>query len=582
MKKIGALALVFFGFVLFAGCTRSSKEPAKTLHIPVPAKIKGLDPILADDLYSGDEVGKVYESLFQYSYLKRPYTLEPQLADGMPSLSTDKKTYTFKMKKGVLFQDDPCFKDGHGRELIAEDFIYSFKRLADPKNVSPGWWTLDDKVVGLNEWRDEASRTGSADYSKSIEGLKALDRYTLQMTLKKPNFQILYGLAMSFTAAVPHEAVEKYGKEFINHPVGTGPFKLTEFNPSARLIWDRNPTFRSEVYPSEGAPGDKEAGLLQDAGQPLPRVDRIVTQIFEEQQPKWLNFMAGKLDIASIPKDNFETAIGRDGNLLPELKAKNIRLEKAPQLDAQHTTFNMDDPLIGKNKLLRQAISLAHDSTAEIKLFYNGLGIIAQGPIPPGLNGYDSAFKNPYREFNLQKAKELLAKAGFPDGKGLPVLEVNSMSSSTDRQMSEFFEKEMAAIGIKLKVSTGSWPQFQEAVKNKKGQLWSWDWGADYPDAEDFLMLFYSRNVSPGANDANYRNPEYDKLYEKALDLPDSPERTAIYKQMVQILAEDTPWIYDIHRLIYFVTQPWMKNYKYSDTGHDVAKYYGIDTSLKK
>jgi oligopeptide transport system substrate-binding protein len=259
-----------------------------------------------------------------------------------------------------------------------------------------------------------------------------------------------------------------------------------------------------------------------------------------------------------------------------------MRLAKVPELGVMHTTFNMDDPIIGKNKYLRQAISLAHDANHELQLFYNGQGMVAQGPIPPGLSGYDPAMKNPYTQYNVEKAKQLLAKAGYPGGKGLPPLDMPTLSDSTSRQQAELFEKEMNAIGVQLKVDPGSWPQFQDAVKNKKGQLWSWVWGADYPDAEDFLMLFYSKNVSPGANDANYRNPEIDKLYEKSLTLPDGPQRTAVYQQMVKILVEDAPWLFDIHRMIVAVVHPWMKNYKYTDAGHDGAKYYGIDPSLKK
>lgn len=568
--------------LLASGCSKTSKDPANTVHIPSVAKIKTLDPAFADDLYSGWEIGKVYENLLHYGYLKRPYVLEPQLAESMPQLSADKKTYTFKLKKGVLFQDDACFSGGHGREMIADDVVYSLRRVADPKINSSGWWTLDGKIAGLNEWHDEAAKSGSSDYSKPVSGLKALDRYTVQITLTKPNYQFLYSMAMPFESIIPHEAAEKYGKDFVNHPVGTGPFKLAEYNPSSRLVWDKNPTFRAEVYPSEGAPGDKEAGLLADAGKPLPRADRIVTEIFEESQPKWLKFMSGQLEISGIPKDNYASAIGKDNELVPELKAKGIKLHRVPMLDLTYTSFNMDDPILGKNKLLRQAISLADNQTEIDDLFYNNQALAAQGPIPPGLSGYDPSSKSPYRQFNLEKAKELLEKAGYPGGKGLPPLEVAALADSTNRQMTEHFAKEMAALGITLKVNSGSWPQFDEAIKNKRGQIWSLAWGADYPDAEDYLALYYSKNVSPGSNDANYRNPEYDKLYEESLALPDSPQRAELYKRMAKIVIEDCPRIWGAHRMNVDVTQPWMKNYKWNDVSHDQFQYYGVEPSAKK
>jgi ABC-type transport system substrate-binding protein len=574
MKK---LVCVFLSVVCLTACSRSSKDPAKTLHIPSIAKIKTLDPINADDEYSGYEIGKVYENLVTYSYLKRPYVLEPLLVEAMPTLSADKKTYTFKLKKGVLFQDDPCFKDGHGRELTADDVVYSLKRIADPKNISQGWWTLDGKIAGLNEWKDAAAKSGTSDYSAAISGLKVLDRYTLQVTLTQPSYQFLFSLAMPFTGIVPHEAVEKYAAGFSNHPVGTGPFKLTDFNASSRLVWDRNPTYRNEVYPSEGEPGDKEAGLLADAGQPLPRVDRIVVDIYEELQPMWLNFMSGKLAISSVPKDSYGSAIGPDHNLLPELKAKGMTLTRHPWLELTYTSFNMDDPIFAHNKLLRQAISLADDQDRLDELFYHSQAVAAQGPIPPGLAGYDPNFKNPYRQFNLEKAKELLAKAGYPGGKGLPALEIVSQADTDNREMTEYFQKEMKALGIETKVNAGSWPQFDEAIKKKNGQIWALAWGADYPDAEDFLALYYSKNVSPGSNDANYRNPDYDKLYEKSLTLPDGPERTALYKQMANIVIEDCPRIWGAHRMKLVVAQPWMRNYKFSDISHDQFKFYGVE-----
>lgn len=568
-----------FGF----GCSdKKSADPAHTLRLSVPAKIKGMDPIFADDLYSGTEVSRVYEGLLQYHYLKRPYQLIPSLAEAMPDISKDGKTITFKIKKGVLFQDDPAFKDngGKGRELTAEDFIYSFKRLADPKLHSTGWWLFENKVVGLDEWRDPAK--GGADYTKAVVGLTAPDRYTLQIKLNQPNAQFLFALAMPFTLVVAKEAVEHYGKEFLNHPVGTGPFRLAEFNPASRVIWVRNPTYRKELYPSEGEPGDKEAGLLEDAGKPLPFADKVIVTIFEESQPMWLTFLSGKLDLAGIPKDNYQQAVGPNKELTPELKTKNIRLTKVVNPDVTFTSFNMTDPLVGKNKYLRQAMSLAYDESQYIDLFYNGRALSAQSPIPPGIQGYDPKFRNPYRQFNVAKAKELMAKAGYPDGNGLPPLEYATLADSTSRQSTEYSQKMWSAIGVKLKVNTYSWPEFQATVRNKKAQVYAFAWNADYPDAENLLQLFYSKNGSPGPNNSNYANPEFDKLYEKALTLQDTPERAALYKKMVDIVVEDCPWIFNSHRVIFGLQQQWLKNYKPHAFEHSLVKYYRLIPELRK
>jgi ABC-type transport system substrate-binding protein len=589
---MGAISnLRFFSTVLvcsalaLSACTKKTVEPANTAHLASIAKFKGLDPIQSDDRYSAIELSYAYEGLLQYHYLKRPFVLIPNLAESMPEISKDGKTYTFKLKKGVLFHDDPCFKEtqGKGRELTADDFIYSWKRIADPKNTSPQWWTLEGKIVGLDDWHNVAAKSGAADYSKAVEGLKALDRYTLQITLVRPSSLFLYMLAMPSSSVVAREAVEHYGKEFVNHPVGTGPYHLTEFNPNAKAVWDRNPTYRKELYPSEGEPGDKELGLLEDAGKPLPLNDRIVTTVHEEQQPKWLNFLNGRLDAIAIPKDNYGQAIASGGKeLTPEMKAKNLRLSIVPSADITHASFNMADPLIGKNKYLRQALSLAYDTVQLNELFYFGRAVLAQGPIPPNIPGYDPNFKNPYRQYNLAKAKELMAKAGYPNGKGLPPIEYLNLNDSTSRQFAEYAQKAFGQLGVQLKVNSYSWPEFTAKFKAKQGQMWEYAWLGDYPDAENFLQLFYGKNVSPGPNDSNYVNPEFDKLYEKSLTLTNEAERLAVYKKMVDMVVEDTPWIFGVHRVLYYLNQPWLKNYKYSDFEHSIGKYFRVDPALKK
>jgi ABC-type transport system substrate-binding protein len=267
--------------------------------------------------------------------------------------------------------------------------------------------------------------------------------------------------------------------------------------------------------------------------------------------------------------------------LSEELTKKGLQLVKEPGLDVTHETFNMADPILGKNKLLRQAINLAVDVGPMIDLFYNGRALAAQSPIPPGLLGYDAELKNPYRQFNLAKAKELLAKAGYPNGEGLAPIEYITTSSTTSRQMTEYLTKSLEAIGVKLKVETYSWPEFQNSIKNKRGQMWGMGWGADYPDAENFLQLFISKNASPGPNDANFSNAEFDQLYEKSLLVRNEKEREGIYKRMVKILVEECPWIVNTHRMTFALTQPWFKNFKPHEFSKNRAKYYRIDIAAR-
>jgi len=576
-KKIILVLFLVSNFFCIQGCLKSKPEPSNVLRLAHPEKVKGLDPIYSDDIYVADEASRTYETLFQYHYLKRPYTLIPNLAESLPEISKDGKVYTIRLKKEVLFQDDSCFKNtsGKGRELTAHDVVYSLKRLIDPKLHSTGAWLLLGRVEGAKQWYDDAAKAEVSDYAKEISGLRALDRYTVQITLVKRSSSFLYSLAMPFTGVVAREAVEYYGKEFSNHAVGTGPFRLIEFSQSMQ-VWSKNPTYRTEKYPSEGEPGDAEAGLLADAGKPLPLIDKLIVDVYEEWQPLWLNFLAGKLDRTFIPKDSFAQTITAGKELTSELKDKGIKLHRFPLLDVVHLSFNMADPLLGKNKLLRQALSLAWDADRYNELFFNGRSLPAQGPIPPGLAGFNMEYRNPYRQFNLSKAKELLAKAGFPEGNGLPPLIYNATADSSSRQATEYTVQMFNQIGVKVKVETYSWPEFQTLIRNRKGQIWSYAWNADYPDSENFFQLFYSKNASPGPNDSNYSNPEYDRLYERSITLSDGPQRMVLYKKMVSILAEDCPWIPQVHRMGFHLTTPAFLNYKPSAFYHVDAKYYRV------
>lgn len=583
MKQHWSFDSAFTLFLLFVfgvvGCVPVQKDNLKTLYLEEAYRIRGLDPLFAGDSYISVQVGRVYDGLLEYHYLKRPYELVPALAEALPEVSEDGKKYVFKLKKGVFFQDDPCFKStqGKGREVVAQDVVYSILRHADPKLNSTGWWIFDGKVVGLNEWREQAAHKGIADYGQTIEGLRVLDSSTVQIILKNRSVSFIYAMAMPLTSVVPREAVEYYGSNFANHPVGTGAFRVEEFSHNNKIVFVKNPTYRKDLFPSEGGAVDRQEGLLEDAGKPLPLVDRIVVQVYEESQPMWLNFLAGKLDRSAVPKEHYLDVVNLSKELKPEYKSKGYRLSKSPLLDVTHIGFNMEDPVLGSNKLLRQALSLAYDQEKFIEIFFTNRALPAQGPIPPGLEGYDSQYKNPYRRFNMAKAKEKLAQAGFPEGKGLPVLRFMTMTDTTSRQIGEYLIQMFKSIGVKVEVEAFSWPEFSAALRNKKAQMWSQAWSADYPDAENFLQLFYSKNISPGPNDSNYSNPEYDRLYEQALLTAYAADRIKLYKRMVEIVVEDCPWIFGVHRMGFKLTQPWFKNFKQHDFDHGAAKFYKID-----
>ena len=576
------LRRLFVGLLVLvsaAGCTRKGREAENTLNVVVSANIKGLDPVTSSDVYSNQVVSQIFEGLLHYNYLKRPLQLEPLLAAEMPKVSADGLTHTFKIRPGIKFHNDPAFPESKGREVTAEDFIYSWRRLADPANQSDGFWVFDGKILGLNEWRDKMGK-GEANYDTPIEGLQAPDKSTIVIKLTKPYYQLHYVLAIGYTVVVPKEAVNKYGKEFLNHPVGTGAYKFESWTRNSQVVLVKNPDWNLHTYPTEGDAEDTAAGHLADADKKIPFIDKIVIQEIIEDQPRWLNFMKGNLDYVGIPKDNFDSAVQND-KTSKELSDKGIRLVITREPDVTYTAFNMLDPVLGKNENLRKAIALAYDTDTLIQKFYNGRAIVAHSPIPPEVEGFDPGYKNPYKEFSVSKAKEFLAKAGFPEGKGLAPIEYSTTNSSTARQMAEYFKQNMEAIGLKINIITTSWPQFTTKLREKKAQVWGIAWMADYPDAENFLQLLYGPNTSPGPNNANYKSAEFDELYQKASKLPPGQDRAKVYQQMRDIVVKDMPWVPNAHRLAYIAQHGWVKNFKYHSIVNDNFKYLKVDTKAR-
>ena len=580
MFKKNCIAIIIL-MVVGVSCTKKESFDEKVLNVVVAAKVKGLDPVNAGDTYSSTEIARVYEGLLEYHYLKRPYELQPNLAESMPEVSEDGLTYTFKIKKGVMFHDNECFPNGKGRELKAQDFVYSIMRMADAKNISTGWWLLDDRIVGLNEWRDKY-KGKSVDYDQKVEGLQALDDYTLQFKLKTPYPQFLYSLAMVYTYAVPREAVEKYGDEFLNNPVGTGAFMTGKYTQSNTIEYVKNPNYRDVFYPSEGSEADKKAGLLKDAGKKLPLVYKIKVVIQTEESTRWLSFENGNLDFSGIPKDNFANVVTPSAGLTEEYAKKGISIEVTPDLDITYMAFNHDDPLFKGNDKLKQAMSLGYNHDEANKLFYNGTAVLAQGIIPPGIGGYNENYKNPYKKYDVEAAKKKLAEAGYPGGKGLPTIKYETTSTTVSRQMSEFFAKNMKEIGINIEVVTNTWPQLTQKVKKRQAQMFGMAWLGDYPDAENFLQLLWGKNAAPGPNGSNFNDAEFNQKFAKAKNMQPGPERAKIYAELNQYASEKVPLILGVHRTTFVTKHSWFKNYKFSTFNHGHAKYYDIDLEKKE
>jgi len=600
MSKLSLFSFLIFSVSFFSQCTPKKTETetstANLENSPTPAKTKSLTFVIGDDVKSGDPatfndvisaevMGNIFEGLYGFRYLGKMGDIEPVLAETLPVYSDKNKTLTITLKKGILFADDPAFPNSKGREVTADDFIYSVKRIAEARNTSSNWWMFDGMVVGLNEWRHVLETAPSDKYAetfaKDVPGLQSPDSHTIVLKLIKPYPQLLSILAMNPTAVTAKEVVEKYAAEIINHPIGTGPYKIKEWVRGSKIVLEKNANFRSELYPSAGSDEDKTKGLLAASGQKLPIVDLIQFEIIKEEQPRWLHFKSGNLAYANIPKDNFKEAIGADGQLSPALANDGVQLHKAMSLTSWWLEFNLKDPILGKNKKLRQAIAHAFDRAKALNLLYNDRGILSSSPVPPDLEGGSNLEAFPYA-YDLEKAKKLLAEAGFKDGKGLAELSLDLRGTNpTNRQFGEFLQSNLAAIGIKLNILANSFPEALEKTKSSKFQMMLAGWAADYPDPENFLALWYGPNKAPGNNTSNFQNKEFDKLYDKIRIENPGPERVKAVQRMTQILNDEVPVVFFFHAMDYVVSRNWLKNYKPHLLLYGGAKYLDLDTGLK-
>lgn len=583
--RLACLALLaVVASLLLPGCKTTPKweRGKKYFHYPLRAKVGSLDPVTSDSQYDNVAISPVYETLFEYEYLVRPYRLKPLLLAKMPEVSEDKLTYSFELKRGVLFHDDPCFPNGIGRELVAQDIVYSLKRMAD-RSLSPsGWWLYKSRIKGFDAFKkrmDERPRGAPFAWDGEVEGLKVLDEHRLQIVLTRPFPQFLNVLAMGYTAAVPRECAEKYGKDFGNKAIGTGPFVLEEWVRGSHIRYRKNPKYRKAYYPTEATEEFKRRGLLAPAGKQIPFLDGIVYHVFEQDQPKWLKFRVGDLDATQVPAEYFPLIYHKDKTLKQEFIDQGMGYYNVELLDFIYRGFNYEDPVLGgqKGKKLRQAIYLATDMSEFNDAFYNSTNKLYDGPIPPGLDGYDPKLKSPYRGPNLAKAKQLLAEAGYPEGKGLTLYFHTSQGGNIGQQ-AELFVRQMKQVGIQVEVELTSFPELQDKMRRKKAQVFSLAWGADYPDAENFLQLFYGPNKTPGSNKFNYDNPKFNELFAEASVMQPGPERTKLYVQLRDMVIEDAPAIGSMARTRFYVwNTKRLKYFQPSETWYRWMKYVDVE-----
>lgn len=631
---------------------------------------KHLDPVQS---YSANEfvfIGQIYQPPLQYHYLKRPYELVPYAATEVPRpayfdaegrrLPDDADAshiayseYTIRIRPGILYQPHPAlatdasgayiyhnlkaadlagihaigdFKHTGTRELVAADYVHQIKRLAHPRLHSPIFGLMKDYIVGLKELAaelaeaDEASPPGTfLDLTRfALKGVEALDRHTYRIRVHGKYPQFVYWLAMPFFSPVPPEADRFYAQPGMAEknitldwfPIGTGPYMLTVNNPNRQMVLERNPNYRGETYPGEGEPGDAAAGLLEDAGRPLPFIDKVVYSLEKEQIPYWNKFLQGYYDTSGITSDTFDqvvqfTAQG-DVVLSDDMKARGIKLETSVAASVFYLGFNMLDPVVGgyteRARKLRHAISIAIDQEEYISIFQNGRGIPAHGPLPPGIFGYREGREgiNPYvydwvngapRRKPIEAARQLLAEAGYPNGRdaktGQPLL-LNLDTTATGagaKSRLDWYVKQFEKLGVQLAVRATDWNRFQDKLRKGNVQLYFLGWNADYPDPENFLFLLHgpqSKAETAGENASNYVNPEFDRLFDRMKHMANGPERQAIIDRMIDIARRDAPWVWSFFPKNFSLHHGWVYNSKPNQMAINDLKYIRIDPLLRE
>jgi len=568
----------------------------KVIQLPLRSDApKTIDPGRGSTTYDNRACSMVYDTLLQYSYLQRdPFVLEPALLTKMPICAEDGVTWTFQLKKGIVFQDNDCFPGGKGRELVAEDVFYSWKRQADDATKAKSWWLYKDTIVGFDAYRDAqnaaAKAGGKFDYDVPVEGMKVIDDHNFQIVLTEPVYRFIWVLAMFQTSVVPREAVEHYGNRFSRNPVGTGPYMLDEWTDLG-MSFVRNPTYREEFFPTNLQEGDDAIVAESSKGQRLPIIDRVEYTFYKKDQPMWLRFEEGTLGYTQVPAENYETAFNRRTKKLNSAyKRRGIVAADVPLLDFIFRQFNMQDELVGgytpEKVALRRAIILATDFDEFNSSFYNDKVIVYDGMIPPGLDGHPNNEEHragpEYRGKNIALAKEYLAKAGYPNGEGLPKIDYYVANSANSPEQADLTARQLGEIGIELNVRMMDFSSLIEACDNKKAQFFSFAWSSDYPDAENNLALFYGPNQSPGSNHANYENEEFDRLYEQTRSMEPSAKRTEIYIRMRDMVLDHAAFAGSMARTRSYLIQPWLRNFKPTEQFYNWVKYLDVEESLRE
>jgi ABC-type transport system substrate-binding protein len=571
---IKAMAAATLGLPPLAGAQPSLE---KVMRYAFPIAETGMDPVALSDLYSRILTAHIFENFYDYDHLARPFKIRPCTAAGMPEISEDFRTYTVRIKPGIYFQDDPVFK-GSKRELVAQDYVYSWKRFFDPRWKAPAFATLNElKMLGMGALRDAALKDKKPfDYDTEVEGMRALDRYTVRFRFAEPQPRFIQTMAGGdLWGAVAREVIEAYGDDTAAHPIGTGPFRLAEWRRSSKIVLVRNPTYRQLAYDCEPNADDAEgqALLAKFKGRTLPMIDRVEVSVIEEQQPRWLAFLQKQQDLLDrLPPEFINLAIPNN-QLAPNLARQGIRMYRMLASDVTLTVYNMENPVIGgytpEKVALRRALTLASNTDQEIRLIRKGQAIPAESPLPPNTTGFDPAFRG--EGYDPKKARALLDTYGYvdrdgdgwreqPDGSPL-VITISTQPDQASRRLDELQRKDYSEIGIKVEFKQAKWPENLRNVRAGNYMVWGVGSSAASPDGQPAFDRGASIHKG-GQNLARFNNKEFDAIYERMSVIPDGPEREQLFYQGKRLLAAYAPYNNGVHRILTDLAWPWLAGFR--------------------
>jgi len=604
LKRPAVLLAACLAWAIAAASPAGAAVERKVLRMAFRTAEAGFDPQRVDDRYSVGVCENLYEPLLTYDYLARPVRLVPLVAESVPAPEEGGTRYTFRLRPGILFADDPAFK-GNRRELTAHDVDFAIKRFRDPANRSPYAWLFESKIAGLDALAEAARRTGRFDYDARVPGIEVRDRYTVSFKLLEPDYNFLYVMAMPNVVPVAREVIEAYADDTNAHPVGTGPFVLKEWVRRSKIVLERNPLHRGYELDARWAdPADAwdRAALEALRGKRLPLLDRVEIDPIEDEQPRFLAFLNREHDLLDEMPFAFIHQALPNGKLAPALARQGVRVFREEQPEVTYDVFNLNDTASGRSNpvggyaparvALRRAMVLGYDRDREIAVLRKGQAVAAQTPVPPGVVGYDAAFRTAAQDHDPARAKALLDLFGYvdrdgdgwreqPDGSPLLVEYKYNAGSQENRQLAELWSKSMADVGIRLEAMA---VQFVDLLKDKKvGKfvLAGSAWIADYPDAQNFLQLLYGPNAGQ-SNESGFRLAAYDSLYRRALALPDGPERNALYREMSRLMLAWAPFRLGVHRIFSHLQYPWVKGYKKHPILYTNFKYLDVDLVAQK